>query len=204
MTSKKALFLKWIKNLYYIHCAILAGIIVGALPFIGKGVSWINTILSIGAIYCLYQLMPISERYHKAVLYMGISIVLGLLTKIVDVGLFSFAGSICSLVGLYQEFKGHSELLLMIDGRLSKKWQTLFNWNIFGSIVVVLLGTPVLVAAAIAFLLDEMVISVLTIILVLGYEVILKIFYLRYLKRTHDVCEAYEYWADEVIGGEEI
>lgn len=34
-------------------------------------------------------------------------------------------------------------------------------------------------------------------LLVSGFEIVLRIVYLDYIKRTHDVCKKYEYWREE-------
>ena len=204
MTNNKALFLKWIKRLFYIHCVALVGYFIGLLPIIGSWFDWMNTIIVIATVYCLYKMSPVHERYRKAAMFSGIAIILTLITTISTIGFFSLVGNILSLIALYQEFRAHSEVLLTIDHRLSKKWRTLFNWYIFGSIIVAILGTPVIVLAAVAFVLDENIISVLVAILVGGFEIIIRIFYLVYLKRTHDICEKYEDWVDDVVTGDEI
>lgn len=194
MANNKALFLNWIKNLFCIQCAVLAALVLGYLPFIGPWFKWINPIFSIGSVYCLYKLMPVNDRYHKAAVFSGIALGLTIITNLINLGLFSIVISICSLIGVYQEFYGHSEVLLTIDGRLAKKWHTLFHWNIFGSIIVAILGAPILIVVSIAFVLDENMISLLTAILIIGFNMIIEIVYLVYLKGTHDVCEQYEYW----------
>lgn len=204
MANNKALFLKWIKNLFYIHCVALVGYVIGLLPFIGSSFGWINSIIAIGTVFCLYKLMPVQERYRKAAIFSGIAVALSLITNAADLGLFSIVISICQLIGLYQEFCGHSEVLLVVDGKLSRQWHTLFNWNVFGSIIVGILGAPVLIVAALSFVLDTNMISVLTALLIGSFDLIIRIFYLVFLKRTYNACEKYEHWIDDVVTGDEI
>jgi len=202
--TKKALFLKWIKNLFYVQCVALVGIVIGQIPIIGSWFKWITTIVAIGEVYCLYQLMSVNERYRKAAIFSGIAVGLIVVANVIDFGLFSIIISICSIIGLYQEFNGHSEILLTIDNRLSKKWHTLFYWNLFGGIIVALISVPVVVIASLAVLFDANVISVLAVLVAASFSLILQIVYLVYLKRTYKVCETYEFWIDDVVRGEEI
>ncbi len=157
--TKKAVFLKWIKNLFYVQCVALAGIIIGQIPFISSWFKWVTIMIAI---------------------------------------------NICGLIGLYQEFNGHAEILLTIDSKLSKKWHTLFNWNVFGSIVVVIISAPILVLVGIVTFADENIMGMFAAVLVAGFSIIIQAVYLIYLKRTHDVCEKYEYWVDEVMRRDEI
>lgn len=198
MTNNKELFLKWIKNLFYIHCVALVGYMIGLLPFIGSWFGWVNSIVAMGTVFCLYKLMPVNERYRKAAIFSGIAVVLSLITNATDLGLFSIVISVCNLVGLYQEFCGHSEMLTGIDDKLSRKWHTLFNWNVFGSIILGIIGAPVIVMLGVLLVLDANILTALTLVLIGGFEVIIRIVYLTYLKRTHDVCKKYEYWRDEI------
>ena len=117
-------------------------------------------------------------------------------------GLLSVVVSICSLVALYQEFCGHAEMMTGIDEKLSKNWHSLFNWNIFGSILVGVFGAITVVFSVVALVLDANLIAGLVIALVLGFEVILQIFYLCFLKRTREAYEHYEPQTDEVASEE--
>ena len=204
MTNNKALFLKWIKNLFYIECVAFLLYLISQLPFVGSWLGWIAFIVSGIRVYCLYNLLPINERYKKAFTFSAITLALTLVLKVSDMWLLSIVAMVTGLIELYQEFCGHSEVLLTIDSKLSGKWHSLFNWNVFGSIIVAILGAPVIIVAAVAFVLDANIISILTTIMILGFDIILKVIYLVYLKRTHDVCEKYEHWVDDVATGNEI
>lgn len=197
MANNRELFLTWIKNLFYVHCVLLVVYLISLIPFIGDWFNWINTIVSIGAVFCLYKLMPVSERYRKAAIFSGISVGLTLVSNIFEAGLIvGLAIMICNFIGLYQEFYGHADMLLTIDSRLSGKWHTLFNWNLFGGIIIAMLGAPVITVAAL-LLPTEGLIAALAALLVSGFEIVLRIVYLDYIKRTHDVCKKYEYWREE-------
>ena len=191
MTNNKALFLKWVKNLYYVQFALLIGGVLAAIPLIGGVFKWVNAILTVGVVYILYKMAPTKDRYRKAAIFMGISVGVSLLSGFINVGIFSIAISICSLVGLYQEYCGHSEMLNGIDNALAKKWHSLFNWQIFGGVVLGILGAPIVVLLGVVLLLDTNILTVVILILVTCFDAIIQIVYLSYLKRTREMYEAF-------------
>lgn len=197
--TNKILFLKWMKNLFYVQCIALIGMMIGQLSFIGSWFEWITNLITLAEVYCLYQLIPVNERYRKAFKFSGIAVGLTIVKNVTSLDLFSIVISICSLVGLYQEFSGHAEVLLTIDNKLSKKWHTLFNWNLFGSIIVALISVPVIMLAAIVTVFDSDLLGIFAAGIVVVYTVIIQIVYLIYLKRTHDVCEKYEHWVEDIV-----
>ena len=196
MRNNRGTFLTWVKNLFYVHCALLVVYLLSLIPFIGEWFNWINTIGSIGAVFCLYKLMPVSERYRKAAIFSGINVGLSLIGNLFDVGLLAtIGGAVCYYIGLYQEYYGHAEVLLTIDSALAKKWHSFFNWRLFGGIIVGIVSGPVIAILAVVLLFTEGVIAALTVLVAGCFELILKIMYLVYLKRTHDVCEGYSHWS---------
>lgn len=197
MINNKELFLTWIKNLFYVHCALLLVYLISLIPFVGDWFDWISTIGSVVAVFCLYKLMPVSERYRKAAIFSGISVGLTLVGGLFDIGLVvSIAGIVCHYIGLYQEFYGHAEVLLTIDSELAKKWHTFFSWRLFGGIIVGIVSGPVIAILAVVLLFTEGVIAALTVLVASGFELVLKIMYLVYLKRTHEVCEGHAHWSE--------
>lgn len=190
MTNKE-LFLKWVKNLYFVQIALLVCAVLSAIPLIGTVFNWLNSILSAIVVYILYQLSPVKDRYRKAAIFTGISVVAGLLTSFIDLGVVALVVSICSLVGLYQEYCGHSEMMDGIDNSLAKKWHSLFNWQIFGGIVLGVLGAPIVAVLAALLLLDTNLLTAIVLILVTGFDTVIRIIYLRYLKRTREMYEAF-------------
>ena len=193
----KVLFLKWIKNLFYIACADLVILILGFVPVLEPVSRWGGNILAIAVLYCLYQLIPVNGGYQKAVIFSGISTVLTLLSNIVDIGLLSLGIVVCALVGIYHEFYSHAEVLLTIDNKLSKKWNTFFMWNVFGPFIVAIAAPLLLIIPIITQTADENVISQIATMIGAGFTVILQLIYIKYLKNTHDVCENYEHWEED-------
>lgn len=183
MTNNKEVFMKWIQNLFYLHCAVLVSTIITALPFLDGVMGWINRILSIAILYVLFKLAPLKERYRKAAIFMAIAVGINVITLLTDIGFLTWVGSICSLIALYQEYSAHSEMIDGIDDKLARSWHTLFNWQLFGGIVLAVLESALIVVLVGALLLDGNMVVVLALVMVTGFEIIIEIFYLRYLKR---------------------
>ena len=198
MTNNKELFLTWTKNLYQLRWVALVGTLIASLPFVGAWFGWVNTLISVVILFVIYKLSPVNDRYRKAAIFMGISIVLGVLVKTEILNMLSFVASICSLIAVYQEYCGHAEMMTGIDEKLSRSWHTLFNWNIIGGILIGAFGSITTVLAGVALVLDANIIAGIVLGIVLGFEVIIQIFYLRFLKRTREVYEHYEPQTDEV------
>lgn len=192
MMTNKELFMKWIKNLFYVHCAMLVATIVTALPFIGTWVGWVNTLLSICVLFVLFKLAPVGARYRKAAIFMAVAVVIGFITKFAEMGLLTFVGSICSLIALYQEYSAHSDMMDGVDDKLARKWHSLFTWQLIGGIVLGFLGAPLTVMLTLAFVIDENVIAAVLVAVIAAFEVIIGIFYLKYLKRMLATYENYE------------
>lgn len=192
MTNNKELFLKGTKNLFYIHIATLIGSILIELPLIGSWFGWINIIINIGIVFILFKLAPVNERYRKAALFMAIAVGAAILTKLLDIGILSFVGSICSLIAIYQEYKGHSEMMKGIDNKLADKWHGLFYLQVFGGFLLGLLSTPIIIAIGIASVIDTNLLAGIFVVLILGFDIIIEILYLLYMKRMHAVYEHFQ------------
>lgn len=198
MTNNKELFMKWIQNLFYVQCAMLVGYLIEYLPFADGWFRWVNLVLSLAGAYVLYQLIPVNARYRKAVIFTGIAIVIRFVGNLVEVSALSLGMSICVLIGLYQEFSAHSEMLDGIDHRLSRKWHTLFNWNIFSSIIAGFLGGALLIIGVLLEV-DTNVLVVVEIAMIIAVEVIIRVVYLIYLKRMLAAYANYEPQVEEVV-----
>ena len=191
MTNKKELFLKWTKNLYNVQLALLVCGVLTAIPLLGNVFSWVSRILTLVVVYILYQLAPVSDRYRKAAIFSGIATVAGLLL-VAEVGIIiSIVVLICSLVGTYQEYTAHSDILEGIDNSLARKWHSLFNWEVFGGIFLGVLISPIVVLLTVFLVLDANLLTAITLIVVTGFDLILDIVYLTLLKRTRAQYEAF-------------
>jgi len=192
MTNNKELFLKWTKNLYNVQIVLLVCGVLSAIPMLGNVFGWISRIFSLIVVYILYQLAPVNERYKKAAIFSGVAIVIGLLTHFMNVTMvISLAVVICSLVGTYQEYTAHSNMLDGIDNILARKWHSLFNWQVFGGLFLGVLLSPIIVLLTVLLLLDANILTAITLVVVTGFDLILDLVYLKYLKRTREQYEAF-------------
>ena len=190
MTNNKELFLRWTKYLWVAQIVALVSVIVASISFEGIDLGWTNHIVMLALAYILYQLAPINARYRKAAVFTGISIVLSILVKFVSVSVLTFAVSICSLIAIYQECSAHSEILVGIDDKLARKWHSLFNWQIVGGLILGVLVAPTIILVAVYFPLDANLLATITLALITGFDTILRLVYLSYLKRMRKLCEA--------------
>lgn len=189
MTNNKELFLKWTKNLWIAQIVVFISVIVASISSEGIDLGWINHIVMLAVAYILYQLAPINTRYRKAAVFTGISIVLSILVKFVSVSILTFAVSICSLIAIYQEYNAHFEILVGIDDKLARKWHSLFNWQIVGGLILGVLVAPTIILVAVYFPLDANLLATITLALITGFDTILRLVYLSYLKRMRKLCE---------------
>ena len=191
MTNKKELFLKWTKNLYNVQLVLLVCGVLSAFPLLGNVFNWISSILTLVIVYILYQLAPVNERYRKAAFFSGVAIIARLLTATINFSVIVLGVLICALVGTYQEYCGYSDILDGIDNTLARKWHSLFNWQIFGGIFLGVLISPIIVLLTVFLVLDANLLTTVTLIAVTGFDLILDLVYLRYLKRTREQYEAF-------------
>lgn len=195
--TNKALFLKWIKTLFFIQCVVLVVNIIGQFSIFDSVYKWVSTFITIAEVYCFYQLKPVHKRYEKAFIFAAISVAGSIVSTFISLGVITLGLSICGLIAIYHEFSGHAEMLLTIDNKLSNRWRTLFNWNVFGSLIVAFMSAPFLMIAAITTLLDYDTMEIFTTVIVVGYSTIIQGVYIYFLKCTHDICERYEHWIEE-------
>lgn len=192
MANNKELFSKWMKNLFNVQIVVLVCSVLSSIPLIGGVFGWIGIILLVISAYVLYKMAPVNDRYRKASIFKGIAIGISIIAKFGNVMLMSsLASSICTLIGHYQEYSAHSEMLDGIDAKLAKNWHSLFNWQIFGGIVLGVLGAPIAVLLGVLLLVDANILTTVVLILVTCFDTVMGIIYLMYLKRTREKYEAF-------------
>lgn len=187
MESQREIFVKWIKYLFYIQVA--AGVVglLSAVPALDAIVVWVNRALSIATVVVLFKLAPLNKRYKKAAIFAGVGLALAILIVWTDMVALVLVVSIFSLVGTYQEYNGHSEMVGAMDAKLAGNWHGLFNWQIFSGIIVGLLGGVLVAVGLVAFSMSQEVLTSITLALTNVLDLILWIIYLRFLKRTYTI-----------------
>ena len=175
---------KWLKYLLYVGIASMANyLLVSVLP--NSLNRLFDYIFIAAALFLMFRLTPANGRYHKAILFTGVSLIISAL----NLKIVALAGSLCAILGQYQEYIAHGELLADRDPRLAGKWGSLF-WFQF--------AVEVVSAAAITFVAmamrsggnaaDTPISSMITVASAF-VTVILKVVYLLYLKRSIKVLE---------------
>lgn len=192
MATNKELFLKGTKNLFYIHIATLIVSVFIELPLLDSLFGWISIILTIGIAFQLFQIASVNDRYRKAALCMAIVSATAVITKFFNIGILALAASICSLIAVYQEYKGHSEMMMYIDHKLADKWRGLFYWQVFGGFLLGILSTPIIILLGVVIVFDANLLAGILVIIILCFDIIMEILYLRYMKRMHEIYKHYE------------
>lgn len=197
---------KWFRIFLFLHVASLAVTVITDFPIEDGWASWVNKILSSGIVICLFRFSAVGSRYRKAAIfqticfcgslillivgsvlsYMSDSSVLGVVSSIS--GVVTLVLSILSLLAVYQEYSAHSELIAPADPKLSRKWHSLFNWEIA---VGILAAFASVIVSIITVLLELDVARTVSIILaiVMLPEKILCVIYLLYLNRMIHLLE---------------
>lgn len=179
------LLAKWLRYLFLCQAGDLI-LSAAALIFTGIGLlPWLSRILSLAGIFCLFQLSCAWGRYRKAAVFQLIHFGTILLSLLVNplASLLNLAGSVFSLLAMYQEYSAHSEIIAGILPKLSRSWHSLFNWQI-GAIVLSTVAAPFLVVLGILARLENELITTLTMAVVSLTGMCLHTVYLAFLHKT--------------------
>ena len=114
---------KYFKNLFYIQISALILSILSAVPGINTVTDWANGIIQLFIIVIMFQLTAMHERYRKAAIFLCVTVGFTLISMLTDIGILTFAISICSLISIYQEYSAHSAMIERVDANLAGKWQ---------------------------------------------------------------------------------
>lgn len=174
---------KWLKYLLYVGIGSMANTVLNIFM---PGISaWISPILTLAALYMMARLIPANGRYLRAILFSGVSVLIGVL----NIQQIALAGAICSIVGQFQEFTAHGELIREQDSKLSDKWGSLFWLQFAVSVISTLLGsvfTALLVASGAV---DVDTASAMIVVAVTLVTLLLRLLYLVYLGKTIKLVE---------------
>ena len=168
----------------YTGLVSLVNSLVNWLPFVPSAISMlISRGVSVVSIFSLFQLAGACGRYKKAAVYRTVMFVSALVAAPLRAGIvITLAGSVFSIMAVYQEYHGHGDLMESLDKRLSEKWHSLFLWGILAGLLMGFVST----AAALLIPLTQMdmVTAVAVTSFVLGIpQYILDGLYILYLRR---------------------
>ena len=176
----------WLPVLMYCALARLINSVISYLPFILASLTtWISRGIVLSMTVCMFQLAPVNERYKKAGIMRAVMLGCALFTAFVfGSTLLTLAASIVSIIAVYQEYHGHSELIAEMDTKLSERWNSLFTWSILAA---VLLSFGASVVAVILVLADmeggASRISAIAIGLLSIPQCIIDLVYISYIKK---------------------
>lgn len=160
---------KWLWPLFWLVIPNLISSILtqedlaAAVPEIGMVGEVLGAVCTIAYAVILLQMRREEEGYGTAGKLLLGSFVLSAVTTLLGDNILAavagLAASIVSLLGEYQEFTAHADVLSGVDSELSEKWRRLWTWNVAAMIamlvaipvtlIVPVVGMIVLLAAAI-------------------------------------------------------
>lgn len=195
MKEHRELLSKWLRVLFYSQIAHMSITVINAVIHWDNITAWVNRGITAIVIWCLFQIRDVNPRYRTAAITRAGAFLCGLLTLPVNtsgLGLSAvllLAGSTCSWITQYQEYRGHGEVVAETDEKLAKRWKDLFIWEIVVALatsVLSVFGTTLLMAAD--MLTDTISTVLIAVSTVIGLA--LEGLYLLYMKRTLALIEA--------------
>lgn len=185
------LSIKWLRVLFYIAITSLANSVVNYLPFVPADVTtWISRGIMIAMIVCMFHLSPVNGRYRTAAILRTIwlaTLVAGTLLRIRAT--LIVGTSILSVIAVYQEYHGHSEMIAEMDENLSKRWNSLFLWSFIAPLLLSI-GSSVAMVTATFMNLDVSKITAITTGVMRIPQYVIDVVYLMYLKKMIGILTA--------------
>ena len=181
---------KWLRVLMYIAIVSLANSIVNYVPFVPASVTtWISRGIMVAMIVCMFQLASSNGRYKTAailrVIWLG-TLLLGTLLHIPSV--LVLGTSILSIIAVYQEYHGHSEVLTEKDTVLSAKWKGLFIWSFIAPLLLSIGSSAAMVISSFMNL-DVAKVTAITTGIMRIPQYVIDVIYLLYLKKMLSIFE---------------
>lgn len=181
---------KWLRVLMYIAIVSLANSIVNYVPFVPASITtWISRGIMVAMIVCMFQLASSNGRYKTAailrVIWLG-TLLLGTLLHIPSV--LVLGTSILSIIAVYQEYHGHSEVLTEKDTVLSAKWKGLFIWSFIAPLLLSIGSSAAMVISSFMNL-DVAKVTAITTSIIRIPQYGIDVIYLLYLKKMLSIFE---------------
>jgi len=181
---------KWLRVLMYIAIVSLVNSIVNYVPFVPASVTtWISRGIMVAMIVCMFQLASANGRYKTAAILRAIwlgTLILGTLLHLPSV--LVLGTSILSIIAVYQEYHGHSEVLADKDTVLSAKWKGLFIWSFIAPLLLSI-GSSVAMVISSFMNLDVAKVTAITTGIMRIPQYVIDVIYLLYLKKMLSIFE---------------
>jgi len=190
MENRYELLVKWLRVLMYIAIVSLVNSVVNFLPFVPAAVTtWISRGIMVAMIVCMFQLASANGRYKTAAILRAIwlgTLILGTLLHIPSV--LVLGTSILSIIAVYQEYHGHSEVLAEKDTVLSAKWKGLFIWSFIAPLLLSI-GSSVTMVISSFMNLDVAKVTAFTTGIMRIPQYVIDVIYLLYLRKMLSIFE---------------
>jgi len=175
--------IKWLRVLMYIAITSLVNSIANYFPFVSADVTtWISRGIMVAMILCMFQLSSVNRRYKTAAILRTIWLGTLLVGTLLHIPATLILGtSILSVIAVYQEYHGHSELIEEMDNELSGKWNSLFIWSFIAPLLLSI-GSSVAMVTATFMNLDVAKITAITTGIMRIPQYLVDVIYLMYLK----------------------
>ena len=185
MDDQKPIITKWIYILFICNIVNMIVTALNAIPAISGLTAWISRGITVVMIVALFNLAAVNERYRKAAFFSAVVVGGGIAVVVLalKVNLFTMVISICALIANYQELNAHSELVAPKDAKLSRRWHSLFYWELAVGLITGFLSSAAVVIAVLADVDAEMITTV-TVAVLGAINIILGLFRIVYLKQT--------------------
>ena len=182
---------KWLRVLMYIAITSLVNSLANYIPFVPADVTtWISRAIMVAMILCMFQLAPVNRRYKTAAILRAIWLGTLLVGTMLHIPATLVLGtSILSVIAVYQEYHGHSEVIEELDTDLSRKWNSLFIWS-FMAPLLLSLGSSLAMVTATFMNLDVAKITAITTGIMRVPQYIIDVVYLLYLKKMIGILTA--------------
>ena len=176
--------IKWLRVLMYIAITSLVNSIANYIPFVSADVTtWISRGIMVAMILCMFQLSSVNRRYKTAAILRTIwlgTLLVGTLLR--TPATLILGTSILSVIAVYQEYHGHSEVIEVMDAELSRKWNSLFIWSFIAPLLLSI-GSSVAMITATFMHLDVARITAITTGIMRIPQYVIDVIYLLYLKK---------------------
>ena len=183
MEFRSDLLIKWLRVLVYIAIVSIVNSVISILPIIPASVTtWISRGIMVAMVVCMFRLAPMNERYQKAGILRAVWLGCMIASLIFLPSILILTASILSIIAVYQEYIGHSEVVADKDARLSRNWHSLFNWSIVTDLLV---GFGSMITALIASFAGVEITRITAIVtgILSVPQLVIEIVYLLYLKK---------------------
>ena len=130
--------IQWFQALLYLGLVDLISTIMGFVLSVPSDITgYIIIGLRASMTICYFQLIPIHHRYKKAAIFQAV-VFLGTFIEAFasEVSVVDWVTIVFLLLGRYQEYTGHSEVIAGKNAKLSKKWNSLFKWELVAGVLL--------------------------------------------------------------------